>query len=299
APRGIESPNDSFLRFAEIQKIEAKGDRVVANSVCIYRAASPAEARRVVELVRSITKLPQNQRAAAIEKELKKHFDAKAIRNRYDEFEEAARWPTTLANLLFLLLFFTVPLYIVMGVVTLAWIGLITITLIAIAATARSFVRAHRNLYPEESESRWSDTLTVALSPFAAIRVRDMLARPLLASFDPVAIASLLLPSAAFQQLAAREYRGLRFPRVTTGASDSIQKERLWFEQTWNRILENFLKKNIDDLEAFLKAPFASSRESRSFCPRCHTQFRLEAGECSDCTGIALQPFPETRHLAN
>lgn len=293
APGASTAETPRHIPFSAIKKIAAQGERVTCNGREIHRATSAAEARHVAAHLRSLAKLKQTARAAAIEKELKRQFDTEAIRARLEEYCKATRWVGRLSNLLFVVLFMIVPAYIWFGVITLAWLALLAVTVLIIAALARSFSRAHRQLHPDDSESRWTDSLTVALSPFAAIRSRDALARNLLATFDPLVIASVLLPAAAFEQAAARATRHLHFPVSSSSesASEEWRVPQAWFQRARNGAIENFLKENCGDLQKFLKPPAPNSKESRSYCPRCHSQFRVDSGECNDCRGVLLVGF--------
>jgi hypothetical protein len=297
APRaGHELPG--VVEFPPPGKIENKGNHVLASGCVFYRASSAELARHVTSLLRAIAKLPADQRAHAIEKDLRRQFDVRLIEERLSAYAKSAFWVQALANTLFLLLFAVAPAYVVIGAIDPAWWSLLVVTLLVIAANTWSFRRAYRALYPEDGEGRWTETLTVALSPFAAIRAADTLFRHLLAVHDPLAVACVVLRRPVFERFAARALREIRFPLRPT-AAESAQPQALraalWFRHTRDRIVESFLRKQVDDVEAFLAPPAANSAGSRSFCPRCRNQFRLESGECTDCAGVALVPCASER----
>jgi len=290
---GEGSEERRVLLWKEVRKFSAKGERVLADGRPIHRCVSSAEARRWATWLTALAKHPAS-RSHAIEKELKRQFDSKAIRAKTGEFQAATGWIGTLANLLFFVLPVVVPAYIWAGVRAVTWVALLLVTLLLIAATTRSYLSAHRKLYPDEKDARFSETLTVALSPFAAMRAHDSLGRNLLASFDPLAIAAVLLPAPAFEQVAGQAYRNMLFPLACSEpGSEAFQLESRGFQQMRDRVRLAFLKKNVADLERFAAAPPADSPESCAYCPRCHAQFRIASGTCNDCGGIALLPLPQ------
>ncbi len=283
------SEDSAVLAWNEAEKFSSRGDYVLAGGKSIHRALSASEARRIAALLVSLRK-QTGSRAATIEKELKRQLDVKTAHERVNEFHAAARWPGLFANALFAVLLVVVPVYIWVGVRVIVWVNLLLTTLLLISAITFSFRSAHRRLYPDDKDARFSETLTVALSPFAAMRAKDTLARNLLASFDTLAVASVLLPPAAFERFAGQSYRNLRFPLPTSSElSPAFLREFAKFQKTRDRHRAGFLKRHFGDVERFLRPPAPASRQSRSYCPRCHAQFHLESGSCSDCPGIELQ----------
>ncbi len=286
-----ESPWE-LLRWEEMTKITAQGDRVRVDGKTAYRAVSAAEAARLVEFLRGVKKLAGGARASAIEKELKRRCDARAAQERYEEYRAASRWPGAFANLLSVLLLVIVPVYIEMGARVIQWLALLITALVTIVLTTLSFRRAHRGLYPDEKDARFSETLTVALSPFAAMRARDALSRNSLAAYDPLTVALTLLRPAAFETEAARVYRDMHFPvPLAQPPPAEVGKELEWFRDLRNRVLATFIKKHCANPAQFLEAPPRSSPASATYCPRCHAQFRMESGICSDCRGVNLLAF--------
>lgn len=298
-PQGILLPGENaelhaaswhVVPWESIQTFSRQGDWVLADGRRIHQAISPSEARRLRRLLASWKK--QGCSWAVLEKEWKRRLDAKAVQERLQELRAATGWVLMFSNALFLLLFGVVPVYIWAGARTVAWINLLFVTLLMIGGSVFTFRKAYRKLYPEEREGLFSETLTIALSPFAAMRARDALTRNLLESFDPLAVTVSLLAKADFDVFAGKTYRQIVFPLPDSpDVSEPIAQEARDLREMRNRCRLAFLKKQVGDLARFVAPPVADSTQSRSYCPRCHAQFRLESGNCSDCRGIALLPL--------
>jgi hypothetical protein len=140
---------------------------------------------------------------------------------------------------------------------------------------------------------RFTQFLIVLLSPASAIRAHDVLARPLLEGFHPVAIARLFCTQARFFAMAGEFLRELRFPalpRCPCREPTAAETER-FASAIALRALERFLRRNQMDPQELLQSPMRADQTSRSFCPRCLAQFTAVTGICQDCGGVALVPF--------
>jgi len=64
-----------------------------------------------------------------------------------------------------------------------------------------------------------------------------------------------------------------------------------WFWVELLRAAEQCVRRLGIEPADLLRTPAADSAAARSYCPRCHGQFVLEAGECSECEGVRLKPL--------
>src|SRR5206468_5865843 len=76
------------------------------------------------------------------------------------------------------------------------------------------FHRAHKAFYPEAEDERFTHFLTVLLSPVTSIRALDIVSRPLLETFHPLAIARVFCSPEQFREFAGRVLRDIHFPAL-------------------------------------------------------------------------------------
>jgi hypothetical protein len=175
-----------------------------------------------------------------------------------------------------------------------SWFGLLAGLLLLTTTTAILFRRAHKELYPLAEDERFTHFLTILLSPATTIRAYDVLSRPLLEKFHPLAIAKVFCSETDFREFGRRILRELRHPALPVCARPEAAAqaaERYWRTSLQQRI-EEFLRKSGADPEELLRPPAPADESSRSFCPRCLSQFTTTEGSCADCGGLALVPFP-------
>lgn len=166
------------------------------------------------------------------------------------------------------------------------WWAVVPLLLLISVPTAITFRRAHTRLYPELREERGNHFLLVLLSPANAIRAGDLLSKPLLETFHPLAVARVLAPAESFSRLASASLRRLRHPRRT------LAPELVEWQQRELTLVESLLRREGVDVERLLAPPAASDPGISSCCPRCLAQFRVASGDCTDCGEVALMPFP-------
>ena len=176
----------------------------------------------------------------------------------------------------------------------LSWAGLL-VGLIAVAtATAVLFHRAHKALYPEAEDERFTHFIMVLLAPTVAMRAHDALSRPLAESYHPLAAAKLFCGENQFSGFARKVLLDLRNPALPVCPSDNAAAQAV--ESAARGLLrsavEEFLKQNGVDPDELCR-PLAPADEScRACCPRCEAQFTTATGNCADCGGLPLVPFP-------
>jgi hypothetical protein len=175
----------------------------------------------------------------------------------------------------------------------LSWLGLLAGLFALAIATATLFRRAHRALYPDAEDERFTHTLTIALSPANAMRAHDALSRPLLEEFHPLAVAKVFLPEAGFHDFARRVLLDLRHPALPDCPSEDAAARRAEF--FWRTVLreaaEAMLKRSGLQPDDLCRPPKPADESCRAFCPRCLAQFTSTTGHCADCGGLELVAF--------
>ncbi len=201
-----------FVPWKDLREVRVRGKKVLVNGELLLPAATPGLARHLGSELKRLAPLKSGERAAAIVQLAKASLDTKAVEARRAEWRNRARPVRWLANLLVAYIFVVAPALIWQFGFLLCWLWLLLGLLTFTIATATFFARAHRALYPEAHDERFTHTLTIALAPTSAMRAHDALSRPLLEAFQPLAVARVSLHDAGFRLFARRILLDARHP---------------------------------------------------------------------------------------
>jgi hypothetical protein len=303
---GWRTPQTGKLfRFDGFQSAEARGKKVVINGEVFFKASSPAFAAQVVHQLRQLSKLDRPSRENAIEELFRNQFDTGAIDRRWQEFQKRTAGIQLLANSVFAHLFLVSPIVLQYWSLRRCWPMLVVVLFALTIATAILFRRAHKHFYPEATEDRFSHFLTILLAPATTIRANDVLSRPLLEGFHPLAIARVLGSDQEFREFAGQMVREVSYPALPLWPGDDpvAQAAERQSRTLLLKILEAFLKNNGLDPRNLVQSPARADATSQSYCPRCLAQFTIPEGACADCGGIELARFApsatETKQSTN
>ena len=270
------------FNWHEKQQIHSKGKEVLSAGHVLFIPHSEVYARFVAGVLDRVRKKSLQERDRAFEREFEKMFDTKKVAERLEEYKSHAAFLRTTCVLLFVFLFVMAPLLIRLRGLERMWPVLLVYLIWSLAWVGWSFLRAHRALYPEQSEGRWQQVMVLALSAFSAIRANDVLLRDLFCAFHPLAVASVLLSKEDARAQAERNLRQSLF-RTDRDAASS--------DAAMRRALESFLAKNGMPREELLRPPRRESQNCQTYCPLCLAQFVLAEGECPDCGDVQLKEF--------
>lgn len=284
----------SHLDFEEIRQVSADDDELWVNGRILLRRIPSAEATRLAGVIQKLAGMPAAEREPAIETERWRQWDRKqagAILKKYRETSSSLRW---YCNIAFLYLFVAVPALVAWRGLAAVWLPLLLAMVACSGLVAVEFRRARRALAGPGAAS-WLDTVTILLSPLAAIRAGDALSKPVLAGFHPLVVANQLLSHTEYEELAGQAVRESRYPldKVLAGTEPMAAATSDEFQERQRKSLEEFVAQTAGPLEGFLSPPVPHPG-CRSFCPRCRDQYMVDQGVCSDCPGVPLQPFPPT-----
>ena len=287
----------NFYRFDEIQTVTAQAKNILINGETFLRAASVGLAAHFAQELNQLKSLPVSKRAKAIQLLVHRALDVQAIQQRYSEFQRRTRSLRVLTNVLFLYLFFLVPVVIWRFGLVPCWPGLLAGLIACTTTIAVSFRRRHKQFYPHLEDERFTEFLIILLSPATAIRALDLLSRPLLEIYHPLAVAKVLCAERDFCVLAANYLREINYParplclRSESAAIQAEQEMRSLLKQE----VENLIKKAGQNLAELMRPPVPTESACRSYCPRCLAQFTVSTGVCEDCGGVPLIAFgPES-----
>src|SRR5262249_37546141 len=147
---------------------------------------SEAQVLGYFALLQQLRSAGRPQRASMLERWLGQGMSARSAARRLQMFSGRARWLRVLVNLQFAFLFLAAPLLFAWTGTGILWRALLFLLGLS-ALIALEFWGAHRKLYPEAGSTRLKAVVTIVLSPVAAIRACDVLARDLLIGCHPLA----------------------------------------------------------------------------------------------------------------
>jgi hypothetical protein len=280
-----------FAKWSEIKSIERDAKKIFISGEHFATAATEYSARWLANEIARLQKLGEKKRAPEIENLIAASCDSDEINRRVGQFQKQTWLLKYFSNWLFLFLFGACPFLVwKLGMVGAIWpmvIGIYAQTIII----ALLFSKLHRKIYPFDSAQVFKPFLTMLLAAPSAIRAQDILARPLLESFHPLAVAKALCAPEEVDQLAATVLRDLQFPRlpvVPAECSEAAKQTELQFRET----LLKSLRRKIGFVESnYMKAPVRSESVHTGYCPRCLQQFTESATDCPDCWGRPLLKF--------
>jgi len=292
-PGARPAQTGKFFRFDDIRTVAVAGKNVRVNGQVLLRAASGRSAERLAECLRELSRLEPAKRENAIETMARASLDTKALKGRWEEFGLLSANIRLLANSLFGYLFVFAPILIWHSGLSNCWLGLLAGLLVLTLATALVFRRAHQALYPPAQEERFTHFLTILLSPATTLRAHDVLSRPLLETFHPLALAQVFCAQRQFRAFAQQVLLEIRHPALPVCPVEDAQAQATerFSRAVLRKAVEKFLKLNGLDPEELTQPPAPADETCRSYCPRCLTQFTTSEGVCADCGGLALISF--------
>jgi hypothetical protein len=288
-----------LVRFDEIRAAEARGKRVLINGELLLKAGSPTFAEWLVQNLRRLSELDADKREQAIEELIRDRFDIRAIERLWQEFQKRTAAISLLANGVFLHLFVVSPMLLHHWSLRRCWPGLLITLLALTSATAVLFHRAHKYFYPYATEERFSHFLMISLAPATTIRANDVLSRPLLESFHPLAIAKTFCSDQEFREFARQTYREVSYPALPRSPRNETlaQAAEHHGRTVLLKTIEGFLAQNGVAPKTLTTPPAPADEFCRAYCPRCLAQFVVPTGMCADCGGLELAPLaaPENK----
>jgi hypothetical protein len=302
APQGILAVRPASRRggenlvvgWDEIRKIDTEGKTLVINGKAFARGFSATQARRTADQLRELLKFSASARESALQKSMQERFRIKIARRQWKAFSLRTANLQFLANALFVYLFVFAPLAISRMGLALIWPSLLAGLYALTFSISFIFHHTHKHFYPTMKDDRFTHTLINMFSPATTIRARDVLSRPLLENFHPVAVANAFCPEPEFRQIAQAAVLDFRFPPKSTKSDRSVAAEAIvrYCSDLEKKALESFLQQHGVKVDELLQAPERMDETCVSYCPRCQAQFTFADGQCSDCGGIRLVPFP-------
>ncbi len=294
---GVDSGPASWLycpwdRAAELKVVDREL-RLDGKMLC--RLSTTETARALAGTLKEIAGQPEQDREAAISRFVASQFDTQSIQARVDAWRAVTRRLRFVSLMLFFWIF---PVGIARyqgwlpgfsGVETLA-VYLAIVWLLWWLCSGLLFF-GHRRLYQRDRLQRWKLLLTSLVSPAAAMRSPDHLARRLIGISHPVAVAAVVCADEEVCRWAGRLARDMLLPKPpqgmpsessygTDGVAIGIVRQ---YREASLAALWAFAKERGFDLEPLLSQPQRDDPQAVSYCPRCHQEFSLVASRCGQC----------------
>jgi ribosomal protein L37E len=259
-------------------KVSHSESRLKCNGSVVFKG-SEFQVLEYVELFRNLQRAQRARRAEVIQDWQRRMMTIQAASRRVRVFTGRSFWLRILTNLQFFSLFVMLPLGFYFFGVLIWWRALLIVLVFSIAITME-FWTLHKLLIPGAKEHRFKTAAITVLSPMAAIRACDVVARDLLGGYHPLAVAGAILPEEEFRRFAGEQLRLVRF-------GDYLDKQ---YQAGLQKVMEQAIKKNKLNLQELLRAPEPESG-CVVYCPRCLAQYNKIREECADCGFEKLEAF--------
>ena len=257
--------------------------RLKCNGSVVFKG-SEVQVLQYVALLGNLRSAARARRAEIIQDWLRRMMKIQAASRRILVFTGRSRWLRILANLQFFFLFLLLPLGFYRFGTLIWWRALLILVVLSLAITLE-FWTLHKMLFPSATEQRFKTAAVTTLSPVAAIRACDVIARDLLAGYHPLAVAGAILPADDFRRFAGQQFRLCRF-------GDYLDQQ---YQGGLQKAMEQAIRKSKLNPQELLRPPEADSG-CVMYCPRCLAQYTKNREECADCGYESLAPFGAAQH---
>ena len=285
-------------RWTETFAVTADGKKLRCNGKPIAQFVSPVNALRIANHIARLREATESDRKALLATEFRRCLDDSAIRERLVALRNATRRLNVACQTEFALLIIAFPVLASTFGYRILLMPLALMLLLSIFI-AHQFDRAFQRLHGWPHPERGLTKAMMILWPISAIRAGDHLAQWSLSEFHPLAISSVLCSREEFLIEGSRYLRKEFFQIPMAVPSDNggqPDEGTDWYSLCWREALGAFLERNGWSLEQLLRAPRKESADSRSYCPRCCYQYRLERGYCAECrlslVSLDMDPSP-------
>jgi hypothetical protein len=252
--------------------------KVTCNGHPVFRG-SEEQVVACFGLMKQLQSASPPARRPMIERWIERAMRARHVARRIRIFAGRSRWLRLLANLQFIALFLLVPLVLVRFSSGLLW-RVIVFVLALSALIALEFWTTHKKFFPNAGSTRLKSAVTILLSPVAAIRACDVIARDLLSGCHPLAVAGGVLRGEEFDNFAGEQLRPCRF---------SGQPGK-WYQQILAKRMEQAIREAGTRPDSLLR-PAQRDEGCVVYCPLCLSQYVKDADSCVDCGFEGLVPF--------
>jgi hypothetical protein len=285
------------VRYEDIGSMQVENRSLCLNGATYVRFESRLHAEFESRRLRQFKMLNIEQRESSIRSAVN-HSLAVSIRPTLERIMAGSRWTQRVVAGQWLAGFVIFPaaLLLVGESMLLPCLALFWLFAVAIAMT---YPRLRQQLAPRRKGFPWK-SLLFALYPVAALRALDEFSEGCAAGADPVAICTELCDGVTRENTASRLYREALYPVPVANLGEHQigggQAVNAWFNSLLAGAIRDHLAKRLPG--ALESAPAQNTPLSRSYCPRCLTQFVADIDCCPDCADVPVRPFRRSRGAA-
>ena len=282
--RPAQTPH--YFSFEEIKNCVSHDRGVLINRTPFMECTNITEAQQTANLINQMLRVPSARRQQIVDKFLAQRFEQCQALNTFATMSNGLRTLEILCSLFFPLLFIGSPIMAVRYglapiIIPTAFLMLAFAVTVACAAW-----RHHKAHAPARSIERWSSILKIVFCPPGAIRTVGDLTANFPMTCDPL-VLSVLLSNEERQRFVLAYLRDLHFP-IKDALEGPAKKAVDWYRAKLLKHATEYIKtQNGLRLDAMM-APPVFETGCQSYCPRCRSQFTMNASDCSVCDGVRL-----------
>ena len=279
----IQNTELKFFLYKDIHHAEFKGSSLIINSELFCKCGSPQQAANLTQLILNI--ICSKRRIRELHRYLGTLFDIKKLQLSHDFFAHVTRPLEWLCNFQFFFLLVIAPILIYQyGNMWLIISGIVLI--INNFVILIFFFLAHQKIFHDRTGELVTDILKMLLCPPMAIRAIDILSLRYLASYHPLTVARFFLNDSNFRLFAKQTLFDLSHS-LTIILGENIKDDLHWHLNAMNLKVKQFLEGFGIMISDLVTAPEPEDG-ALSYCPRCHAQYIIKIGQCSDCRVVDL-----------
>lgn len=256
----------------------------------VLSLATADQAQHLVELLSRVKASSIPERDSLITHTFHRMLDTRRAARRWKAYKKVSRLLALDSWILFCtLLVFSVVLAPLRFQLAAAW-PLAIIALVVLPHTAYLFYRIHLMFFPHKALERWKQIALMFLTPPAAIRASDLIAREIFAGFHSLAVARVLLDDVKSRDFTTRILREMLYPLDQQNGEETPEVAK-WTRQRWTSIVWEWTRQEFGDPQKLIHTPPKESPTCVCYCPRCLTQYVALRSYCSDCPTVATLSF--------
>jgi hypothetical protein len=275
-----------FVSYQDIGEIEADGKIIKIGKKTAIKTPSLITSNDLVSTIKEFKGLDSSKRFKRVQSILSESFDLGAIRRLKSCYSELFLFLKTLCCFMFVNTFILLPLVLYSSLYlyisfTIIAINIILSYLLILGLT----YSGHKKIYKAERLQRVYTLLSLLFLPVTAMHALSYLTKDLYSRFDYLTVASTLMPSDAFRELARKEL--FRIDYLISQIEDT---DLISFLNLKKNHLHHLIRENGLSIEDVFATPEKHDEMALSYCPYCLCEYTKDLNECPDC-GIKLKMF--------
>lgn len=286
------------LDYEEAKRLRVENYHLLDGEKTFCSLASAMTAKRLLARLQRASQSDDQTRSKLITEQVANQFSVTEVLDRIAAWGRA----TTMLSIVGTLLFGWV--FVIGTVLALEWIvvtedpmitlvGFLVVMFVLWWTCAFMTYRAHKQLFPTLGSERAMQTFVAMVSPVAAMRGRDHMARHLFEGVHPLPVLyALNAPQTTnFAAVAARDaaYPLPLAPEFADDLSEEAFEAIANYHRTYRESLDACIKTIGLTHHELLSPPKAADSQTLAYCQRCHHEFDSAEAYCHACGGRKVQ----------